>query len=165
MIKTKRGLVLLLALVMFGNYVETATESWVTSNYGLGLEWREVFARVCQTIERPLRIDFEQHDATNPLAAYGYSLSYFILFPLSALALAVALYRRDGVSAFRVYALAITINYACYIPFYLLVPLPERWAWPDSGAILLSDLCSPMLIKLIRQFQFLETLFVVLDGA
>ncbi|MCZ6699985.1 MAG: phosphatase PAP2 family protein, partial [Planctomycetota bacterium] len=41
----------------------------------------------------------------------------------------------------------------------LFWPLPERWAYPDSSAILLSDLWTTWLIKMIRPVSGLDNCF------
>src|SRR5882762_2340843 len=39
------------------------------------------------------------------------------------------------------------------------VPVPERWAYPDSGAMLLSDRWSSTLIELLRPISGLDNCF------
>ena len=83
-------------------------------------------------------ISFHGHDNTNTLAIYGFSIAYFFVLPALGLGIAVALARREQLAPYRVLALAVAATYAVSLPFYLLFPVPERWAYPDSGAVLLS---------------------------
>jgi hypothetical protein len=106
-----------------------------------------------------LGFTFRNHDMTNPLAVYGYSAAYFILFPLLVLAVAVALARRAEREPYRVLALALTVDYLISLAFYLLFPVPERWAFPESGAMLLSDLWTSRLIEAFRPMSALDNCF------
>ena len=45
------------------------------------------------------------------------------------------------------------------LPFFVFFPIPERWAYPDSGAILLSDLWSAGLIEALRPMSGLDNCF------
>jgi membrane-associated phospholipid phosphatase len=63
---------------------------------------------------------------------------------------------RDG---YRIFAFAITTCYVLSLPFFLLLPVPERWALPDSQAILLSDLWTATLIETIRPISGLDNSF------
>jgi len=66
---------------------------------------------------------------------------------------------RNGLRAYRGFVLAIAITYALSFPFFLFFPVPERWTYPDSGAILLSDLWSSGLIEAIRPISALDNSF------
>ena len=52
-----------------------------------------------------------------------------------------------------------TLAYAISLPFFLFFPVPERWAYPESGAILLSDLWAPTLIEIFRPISGLDNCF------
>ena len=65
----------------------------------------------------------------------------------------------NGLRAYRGFVLAIAITYALSLPFFLFFPVPERWTYPDSGAILLSDLWSSGLIEAIRPISALDNSF------
>jgi membrane-associated phospholipid phosphatase len=66
---------------------------------------------------------------------------------------------RAGRQPFRIFALAVTADYAISLPFFLFFPVPERWAYPESGAILLSDLWAPELIEFFRPISGLDNCF------
>ena len=104
-------------------------------------------------------INLSGWDTASPVVVYGYSIAYFFLLLLLVLLTGWALARRPGPRPFRVFALAVAIDYAISLPFFLFFPVPERWAWPDSGAILLSDLWAPQLIELFRPFSGLDNCF------
>jgi len=61
-------------------------------------------------------LDFEFHDTTARWAVYAYSTSYFILFPVLAAGVLIALARRREIGPFRVLCLAVAIDYAISLP-------------------------------------------------
>jgi len=144
----------LLAVVFVVNWIETGLETCCKRADTVRLGY-EVTAALHQ-IERGLQ--FVNHDLTNAFAVYGYSVSYFFLLPLLGIAVAVFSWRK-GLRAYRGFVLAITITYALSFPFFLFFPVPERWTYPDSGAILLSDLWSSGLIEAIRPISALDNSF------
>ena len=154
---TKPGLVLLLLLVFAANLVETG---WETSLRG-GSPVTAADNKGAYAVQRfePAFIDFEFHDTTARWAVYAYSTSYFVLFPVLALGVLIALACRPEIAPFRVLILAVAIDYAVSLPFFLLFPVPERWAHPESSAILLSDQWSAWLIESIRPMSALNNSF------
>ncbi|HYO13755.1 MAG TPA: protein kinase [Thermoanaerobaculia bacterium] len=152
--RTAVGMLLLLFVV---NYVETAVESWLRSRYRLGIELEQVLGEAAQWFERGL--NFEPHDATNMIAVWGFSTVYFFVFPLLVLATVVLFYRRRDPRLLLLLATAATIDYLLTLPFYILFPVPERWTFPDSGAVLLSDLWTSALIQAFRPFSGLNNCF------
>lgn len=157
MLQARTGLTLLIALVFVVNYVETALESWLQARYGLWSTLRNQIADAVFSLEG--YFSFEFHDMTSPVAVYGYSISYFFLFPLLFLALAWALARRETISGYRTLALAVATDYLVSLPFFLFFPVPERWAYPDASAILLSDRWDVRLISAIRPLSGLDNCF------
>jgi serine/threonine protein kinase len=148
------GMLLLLFLV---NYAETGIESWLRDNRRLGTELEQVLGNSARWFENEL--SFEPHDATNVVARWGFSLVYFFLFPLLVLGTVVLFYRRRDPQPLLLLATAATINYLLTLPFYLFFPVPERWTYPDSGAMLLSDLWTAEFIKNFRPFSGLNNCF------
>jgi membrane-associated phospholipid phosphatase len=53
----------------------------------------------------------------------------------------------------------VLINYALCLPFFILFPVPERWAYSESGAMLLSDKWSSQLIEAFRPISGLDNCF------
>ena len=157
MLKTQLGLTILLVLVFVVNVVETGAEEWVRETHGIGVELGYALSYASHKAE--FGSSFEFHDATNPIAAYGYSLSYFFVYPIIGLALAVALARRRKIVGYRVYAVALSIDYLLSLPFFLFFPVLERWAYPRSGAMLLSDKVAEELIEAFRPMSGLDNCY------
>jgi len=146
---------LLLAAIFAANLVETAVEG-VFAGDGvreLGLRVAHAFSAI-----EPAGL-FGGHEASGAVAVFGYSLSYFFAFPLLALALAVTLSCRPDDGPLRVFARALAIDYAVSLPFFLFFPIPERWAYPGSGAMLLSDQWTSSLIEAVRPMSGLDNCF------
>jgi membrane-associated phospholipid phosphatase len=154
---TKPGLVLLLLLLFAVNLAET---SWETSRHSgspvSAADYRGAYA--VQQLE-PRFITFEFHDKTPDWVTYAYSISYFVVFPGIALGVLIALARRPELAPFRVLCLAVAADYLVSLPWFLLFPVPERWAYPESNAILLSDNWSSSLINSIRPVSALNNSF------
>ncbi len=159
------GLSLLLAAVFTFNLVETNLET-LAAGSAAGQRLAELgndFALASQKLEGDLglakSLNFVDHDAAPRLSAVVYSASYFFVFPALCVAVALGLARRREIAPFRVYTLALAADYAVSLPFFLLLPIPERWAFPGSGAILLSDSLSSHLIDAIRPMSGLDNCF------
>ena len=154
---TKPGLVLLLLLVFAVNLAETA---WETSRHTdspvSAADYRGAYA--VQQLE-PEFITFEFHDKTPNWVTYAYSISYFVLFPTIALGVLISLARRPQLAPFKVLCLAVAADYLVSLPWFLLFPVPERWAYPESNAILLSDNWSSSLINSIRPLSAVNNSF------
>lgn len=154
---TKPGLVLLLVVVLGVNIAETSWETSLrTGSPVSAADYRGAWA--VHQLE-PEFISFEFHDQTARWAMYAGSTAYFILFPLLALGVLVALARRTELAPFRVLCLAVTTDYIVSLPWFLLFPVPERWAHPESNAILLSDQWSSALIASIRPLSAINNSF------
>ena len=154
---SRKGLALLLAALFAFNWFETQLEGWIGPWAEDSRRQGYEFAQAASRLEGGFR--FEQHDATHPLTVKAYSLAYFFLLPVLLVAVAVALWRRPAVRDFRLFVVALVLDYWISLPFFLLFPLPERWAFPDTSAILLSDLLRPWLIELIRPISGLDNSF------
>jgi PAP2 superfamily len=147
----------LLGAVFALNWAETAVETWIKGGRGAVPELGYRLAYAFQQIEGGGL--FALHEASGPLAVYSYSLVYFFVFPLLALGLALALSCAREDWPLRVFARALAIDYAVSLPFFLLFPVPERWAYPGSGAMLLSDRWSSALIEAVRPVSGLDNCF------
>ena len=102
---------------------------------------------------------FAGWDGASALVVYGYSIAYFFVLLGLVVVTGWSLARRSDPRIFRIFALAVAVDYAISLPFFLFFPVPERWAWPNSGAILLSDLWAPQLIEIFRPFSGLDNCF------
>jgi membrane-associated phospholipid phosphatase len=154
---TKPGLVLLLLLVFTVNLAETAWET--TLHTGSPVSAADYHGAYAVQQFEPEFINFEFHDKTAEWAMYAYSLSYFFLFPVVAFGVLIALARRAELAPFRVLCLAVTADYVVSLPWFLLFPVPERWAYPESNAILLSDQWTSTLINSIRPLSAINNSF------
>jgi membrane-associated phospholipid phosphatase len=148
------GLTGLLIAVFIVNLVETTAEMALRRRYGTGSDLGNRIAYAFRALEGNL--SFDSHDVTNWVAVYGYSTSYFFLLPILGLGL---LGRRKAVQGYRVLCLSVTADYLLSLGFFLFFPVPERWAFPDSGAMLLSDRWSSGLIELLRPISGLDNCF------
>ena len=147
---------LLLAVVFLINYVQTSVDAALTPS-GLGADAGYPIADAFRWFERYL--SFELHDTTSPVAAYGYSASYFVIFPVLCLYVAWALARHRDPRAYQAVSLAVAIDYAISVPFFLFFPVPERWSSPMTEAMLLSDKVSDKLIEYMRPLSGLDNCF------
>jgi DNA-binding SARP family transcriptional activator/membrane-associated phospholipid phosphatase len=157
LLRDRRGLLVLLGLVFLINLVETTIETLVEPHLHLIGELRLHFARGAHWFEG--RYAFEHHELTNQLAVVGYSAAYFFMLPILLIAVGVACYRRPGIRPFRTFSLAVALDYALSLPFFLLMPVPERWMYPEAGAMVLSDLWVTRLIDLFRPISAVDNSF------
>jgi len=104
-------------------------------------------------------LSFELHDTVGALAYYGYSASYFVIFPALCLYVAWALTRKTDPRPYQAVGLAVAIDYLISLPFFVFFPVPERWSAPGTGAMLLSDKVSDRLIELVRPMSGLDNCF------
>ncbi|UCC71449.1 MAG: protein kinase [Gemmatimonadota bacterium] len=157
LLTSKIGLTSLLALAFFVNWLETTLETRLGADSALVSDLRHHMAYAVHWFEGHL--SFEYHDVTNSIATIGYSSSYFFLFPLLLIGVGLALARRPDIRAYRVFSLAVLIDYALSLPFFIFFPIPERWAYSESGAMLLSDKWSSQLIEAVRPISGLDNCF------
>jgi serine/threonine protein kinase len=155
-LRVHRFPLLLLAAVFFVNLLETTIEAAAKERWGIGRELGFQLARAAHWFEGATTA--EGYDAASPVIVYGYSIAYFFAMLILIIATGWAL-ARTGRDQFRVFAFAIAADYAISLPFFLFFPVPERWAYPDSGAVLLSDLWAPKLIELFRPISGLDNCF------
>ena len=158
MLNNKSTLVLLLLIVFAANYVETAIE---TSMHDLSAPVSAAAVTGAYAVQQfePKFINFEYHDVTPQPAIVAYSISYFFLFPVLALAVLIVLLRREETAPARVLCLAVAVDYLLSLPWFLFFPVPERWAYPESNAMLLSDLWYMQLIQGLRPISALDNCF------
>lgn len=154
---SKPGLILLLVAVFALNLAET---SWETSlRTGSTISPADERGAYAVRQLEPSFIDFEFHDRTPAWMVYAHSTAYFVLFPALAIGVFVALGLRRELAPFRVLCLAVAIDYLATLPWFLFFPVPERWSYPESSAILLSDQWTSMFIQSIRPMSGLNNSF------
>ena len=148
---------LLLTVIASVNYIETAIETALRESHGFGVDLGFDLARAAHWFEGETKV--EGYGSAGMAVVYGYSFAYFFALVGLVLGVAWALARMPGRRPFRVFAVAVAADYLISLPFFLFFPVPERWAYPDSGAVLLSDLWAPELIDLFRPFSGLDNCF------
>jgi membrane-associated phospholipid phosphatase len=154
LLNSRTGLFALLLLVFLVNYGETWLERPAPGQPPVSsAAYNNAYS--FQAFERGA-VEFEFHDRTALWGVYAYSIAYFAVFPALAIGLLFGLARRRELAPFRVLCLAVTIDYLVSLPFFLLYPVPERWSYPESRAVLLSDLWSSNLIQAIRPISALN---------
>jgi serine/threonine protein kinase len=146
-----------LAFVFMLNYVETAVETWLRTDYRIGVETEQFLAEAAHWFEGG--VDFVHHDATTDAVALGFSLVYFVIFPAIAVVTVLMLMRMRDSRPLLILSAAATVDYAISLPFFLFFPVPERWAYPASNAILMSDLLTTRLIQAFRPISGLNNCF------
>jgi len=147
---------LLMAAVFLVNYAETSVDAALTPGR-LGAAAGYPIADAFRWFEGGL--NFELHDTIGAVAYYGYSASYFLIFPVLCLYVAWVLARKPDPQPYQAVGLAVAIDYLISLPFFLFFPVPERWSSPDTEAMLLSDKVSDRLIELVRPMSGLDNCF------
>lgn len=155
LVLTRRQLAVLLLAVFAANYLETQLEELLKTPavYARGYQINQAFMEIEGGLNLGGGARLERW------AVGGFTLAYFAVLPLLVVGMAVAAWRREGVGPLRVYALAIAFNYLVALPFFLFLPVPERWAFPGAKATLLSDTLSTKLIELVRPISGLDNCF------
>ncbi len=154
-LKTRMGLFGVLVALFLFNFAETWMEDMLKGSETFDRGYQ--IARAFDQLEGKIR--FQNQAAPSMKAIGGFSLSYFLLFPVLLLGTAVALARRKQVRPFRVFTVTLTTNYLLSLPFFIFFPVPERWAYPGANATLWSDLLSTRLIEIIRPISGLDNCF------
>ena len=147
---------MLLAGVFLVNYIQTSVDAALTP-HTLGFEAGYPIVEAFRWFEGYL--SFEWHDTTSAIASYGYSASYFLIFPVLCLSVALALARQEDPRPYQAVSLAVAIDYAVSLPFFIFFPVPERWSSPVTEAMLLSDKVSDRLIEVVRPLSGLDNCF------
>jgi hypothetical protein len=152
---TRNQLLGLLAVVFVFNYCETQLEELFKSpaTYALGYRIAQAF----QQIEGGF--NFGGAERVSRWVVGGFSAAYFLVLPALLVGLAVACWRKESARELRVFSFAIALNYLLAMPFFLFVPVPERWAFPGAKANLMSDLLSTHLIEAVRPISGLDNCF------
>jgi membrane-associated phospholipid phosphatase len=158
---TRRQLAGLLVAVFVANYLETQWEEAFKNpaTHALGERFSQAF------LEMEGGFHFGSAEQAGPWMVVGYSFSYFALFPLMLLGSVAACWRRESTGALRIFSVAVAVNYLMALPFFVFMPVPERWAFPGAKATLLSDLISSKLIEVVRPISGLDNCFPSMHAA
>ena len=152
---TRAQLAVLLLAVFVANLVETQIEEMLKTPASFALGYR--IAQAFHEIEGGF--NFSGAERASRWAVGGYALAYFVLFPMMLIGAAMSCWRRKSVQILRIFSHSIALNYLIALPFYLFVPVPERWAFPGAKATLMSDLLSTHLIEVVRPMSGLDNCF------
>ena len=152
---TRGQLMVLLSAVFAANFLETQLEELfkTPASYALGYRINQAL------LEMEGGFEFGPTDRVRLWVAGGYSFSYFFLFPLLIFGSVMAFWRAERIQPLRVFSFSVALNYLLALPFFLFLPVPERWAFPGANATLLSDRLSTRLIEGIRPISGLDNCF------
>ena len=156
-LNNRLGLVFILFTLFVVNYIQTQMELTLKTpaQYETGYQIAQAF------MELEGNLDFTQFEGLGEGAATAHSISYYVLFPLLLLAVLVGLLFRREISPFRVMTLGLAISYLIALVFFIVFPVPERWAFPQANTTLLSDMVSTGWVELYRSFRHWTTHFPV----
>lgn len=87
------------------------------------------------------------------------SVVYLYIFPVMGLVCVLATYHGGERSIARKLFWATVFNYVLILPFYILVPVSERWAAGNGEVALLMNQLSPLLIEGLRPLSGLNNCF------
>ena len=90
---------------------------------------------------------------------YALSAVYLYVFPvMGVVAMLTAYYSGEKTLARKLFWVTV-FNYVLILPFYILVPVSERWAVSDHEVSLLMNQLSPLLIEGLRPLSGLNNCF------
>lgn len=154
-LRSKRKLLVLWVLVMVFNWAETRwMEPWLDSpervyEAAYNFKVMEDAIPLLPAVEQV----FEFHSSANKLAMLFYTVSYFGVFLGLYFAPMIKFYCLENISRFRVLCMATIINYMVCLFFFLTFPVPERWSYPGSFAVLLPDSLGELGTKLVMAIR------------
>jgi membrane-associated phospholipid phosphatase len=90
---------------------------------------------------------------------YALSVVYLYIFPVMGLVCVIAVYHGGERMLARKLFWTTVFNYVLILPFYILVPVSERWAVLDGQVTLLMNHISPLLIEGLRPLSGLNNCF------
>lgn len=160
-LNNRLGLVFLLLALFMVNYIQTQMESNLKTpaQYATGYTIAQAF------MELEGNLDFTQFEGLGQAAATAHSISYYILFPALLLVVTSTLLFRREITPIRVMTLGLAISYLIALVFFIIFPVPERWAFPPANATLLSDMVSTGWVEFYRSFRALDNSFPSLPAA
>lgn len=160
-LNNRLGLIIILLAVFTVNYIQTQMKLTLDNptQYETGYKIAQAF------MELEGGLDFTQFEGLGEVAAATHSISYYILCPVLLLAVIAGLLFRREITPFRVMTLGLAISYSIALCFFILFPVPERWAFPPANATLLSDILSTGWIESYRSFRALDNAFPSLSTA
>jgi membrane-associated phospholipid phosphatase len=149
--RSRRSLFAVLGVVFLFNVVENYGESEILKRLGHRDRGVDNATTLSRSENSPLL--FEGHTAVHRVVIYATSAIYFAAFPAMLLIMLTVTARSTDIRDLKLYVLAMTIDYFLSLVVFLILPVPERWLYPDSGAALLSNRWSNTFIEAIRPFS------------
>lgn len=142
------------ALTLFGiiflDILETKYDDVVTQH--LRLDFTSLFLHVEGSAGQLFQIIHA------PSLTYALSFVYLYLFPVIGVVAVLATYHGGEKELGRKIFWAAIFNYVLILPFYILVPVAERWS-VDNDVTLLMNQISPLLIEQLRPMSGLNNCF------
>lgn len=160
-LNNRMGLVLILLALFVLNYTETQLEMNLQTpeQYDTGYAIAQVF------MELEGKLDFSGFTGLGNGVVAAHSIAYYIVFPLLLIVVSAGLLFRREITPFRVLTLGLAVSYLIALIFFIVFPVPERWAFPPANATLLSDAWSTRWVEWYRPFRALDNSFPSLPAA
>ena len=160
-LNNRLGLIVILLTLFVVNYIQTQMQANLKTlaQYETGYEIAQVF------MELEGNLDFSQFEGLGEGAAAAHSITYYVLSPVLLLMVIAGLLFRREITPIRVMILGLAISYLIALVFFIAFPVPERWAFPQANATLLSDFLSTGWIEFYRSFRALDNAFPSLSAA
>ncbi len=143
--------VLTLLGIIFVDILETRYDAAITAH----LRWD--FTPYFLQVEGPATGLFQVFNA--PWLTYVLSTVYLYVFPVTGAVALLVTYRHGEFELTRKLFWGVILNYLLILPFYLLVPVSERWAVSDGEVSLLMNQISPLLIEGLRPLSGMNNCF------
>ncbi len=137
--------------IMFLDILETKYDDLITQH----LSWD--FTGLFMRIEGSATAIFQVVHPT--WLTYGMAAVYLYVFPVLGLVAVLATYQGSEHDLARKLFWGTVFNYVLILPFYILVPVSERWAAGDGEVTLLMNQISPLLIEGLRPLSGLNNCF------
>ena len=137
--------------IMFMDILETRYDALITQY----LKWD--FTPLFLHIEGPATALFQV--VHFPMLTYVLSAVYLYVFPVMGIAAVLITHYEGERTLARKLFWATVFNYVLILPFYILVPVAERWAAGDGQVTLLMNNISPFLIQGLRPLSGLNNCF------
>jgi membrane-associated phospholipid phosphatase len=131
--------------------LETRYDPQITGH--LGWDFTSLFLR----IEGPTAALFQLIQF--PALTFALSVVYLYVFPVMGVVAVLAAYAGGERTLGRKIFWGTLFNYVLILPFYILVPVSERWAAGDESVSLLMNTISPVLIEGLRPLSGLNNCF------
>jgi membrane-associated phospholipid phosphatase len=150
---SRQSLFYLLTLlgIMFLDIAEVRYDGILTQH----LKWD--FTTFFLRIEGPATALFQV--VNTPWMTYAMSAVYLYIFPVLGFVAVLATYHGGEKDLARKLFWGTIFNYILILPFYILVPVSERWAAGDGQVSFLMNEISPFLIEGLRPLSGLNNCF------